>query len=64
MISDNEPLLTKFISVPKEFAALNCGAFIAGVVEGILDGAQFVSLKTIDLSHWLGLTRFVSSPHE
>eukprot|EP00842_Homolaphlyctis_polyrhiza_P003972 jgi/Hompol1/4576/HPOL_003721-RA len=42
MISDNEPSITKFISVPRELSSLNCGAFIAGVVEAILDGCQFV----------------------
>jgi hypothetical protein len=46
MISDNDPVLTKFISVPKEFSSLNCGAFMAGVVEGILDGAQFPARVT------------------
>ncbi|KAI8903809.1 NO signaling/Golgi transport ligand-binding domain-containing protein [Gorgonomyces haynaldii] len=41
MISDNEPLVTKFISVPKEMSSLNCGAFMAGIVEAILDCSQF-----------------------
>ncbi|OAJ36353.1 hypothetical protein BDV3_000989 [Batrachochytrium dendrobatidis] len=41
MISDNEPLITKYISVPREMSSLNCGAFTAGVVEAILDGCQF-----------------------
>lgn len=43
MISDNEPVLTKYISVPRELSQLNCNAFLAGVVEAILDSAQFVS---------------------
>ena len=42
MISDNEPIISKFISVPKDLASLNCGAFLAGIVEAILDGSQFV----------------------
>lgn len=46
MISDNEPVLTKYISVPRELSQLNCNAFIAGVVEAILDSAQFVSRCT------------------
>ncbi|KAK9719424.1 Trafficking protein particle complex subunit 31 [Basidiobolus ranarum] len=46
MISDNEPLVNKFISVPKELSQLNCGAFIAGIVEAILDGCQFPSRVT------------------
>ncbi|KAJ1554305.1 TRAPP subunit trs31 [Nowakowskiella sp. JEL0078] len=43
MISDNEPNISKYISVPKDFSTLNCGAFIAGIVEAILDGCQFPS---------------------
>ena len=40
MISDNEPIITKYISVPKDYHSLACGAFLAGIVEAILDGAQ------------------------
>jgi hypothetical protein len=43
MISDNDPILTRYISVPKELSQLNCNAFIAGIVEACLDGYQFVS---------------------
>ncbi|ORX89341.1 TRAPP I complex [Basidiobolus meristosporus CBS 931.73] len=46
MISDNEPVVNKFISIPKELSQLNCGAFIAGIVEAILDGCQFPSRVT------------------
>jgi len=46
MISDNEPVLTKYISVPRELSQLNCNAFIAGVVEAILDSAQFPARVT------------------
>lgn len=45
MITDNEPLLTKYISVPRESSSLNCGAFVAGLVESVLDASQFVSFK-------------------
>lgn len=44
MISDNEPVLTKYISVPKELSQLNCNAFVAGIVEAVLDGCQFVGM--------------------
>lgn len=44
MISDNDPILSRYISVPKELSQLNCNAFIAGIVEACLDGYQFVSL--------------------
>lgn len=42
MISDNDPVVSKFISVPKDVSQLNCGAFMAGIVEAIMDGCQFV----------------------
>lgn len=41
MITDNNPLVSQFISVPKEYGQLNLGAFVAGIVEGILDSAYF-----------------------
>lgn len=47
MISDNEPILTRYISVPKELSQLNCNAFVAGIVEAVLDGCQFVSCTQI-----------------
>ena len=43
MIIDHQPITNKFISVPKELGALNCAAFIAGVVKGVLDATDFVS---------------------
>ncbi|CAJ0850790.1 15765_t:CDS:2 [Entrophospora sp. SA101] len=46
MISDNDPVINKYISVPKEISHLNCNAFLAGIVEAILDGAQFPSRVT------------------
>ena len=44
MITDNEPIICQFISVPKELEQLNCAALIAGVIHGILDAAHFVFL--------------------
>ncbi|KAH3661753.1 hypothetical protein OGAPHI_005931 [Ogataea philodendri] len=41
MIIDNAPLLMQFVSVPKEYEGLNCEAFVAGIVEGVLDSAFF-----------------------
>lgn len=42
-IYDRDPITNRFIgtSVPKEFQHFNCAAFIAGIVNGILDGAEF-----------------------
>lgn len=41
MISDYDLFVTKFISVPKELGHLNCNAYVAGIVRGVLDGAGF-----------------------
>ncbi|EGW33703.1 transport protein particle complex subunit [Spathaspora passalidarum NRRL Y-27907] len=41
MIIENMPLLAKFINIPKDYADLNCGAFVAGIIEGALDSAGF-----------------------
>ena len=41
MISDTEVFVNKYISVPRDMGQLNCAAFIAGIVKGVLDGAGF-----------------------
>ncbi|KAL7749781.1 hypothetical protein RI367_004657 [Sorochytrium milnesiophthora] len=46
MISDNDLLVNRFISVPRELSQLNAGAFVAGVVEAILHGSQFPARVT------------------
>jgi hypothetical protein len=46
MIVDNEPLVNAFISVPREMSQLSCAAFVAGVVEGVCDGAGFPARVT------------------
>ncbi|XXQ31722.1 Trafficking protein particle complex subunit [Plasmodiophora brassicae] len=42
-IYDSNVLTNKFISVPKEMGALNCAAFAAGVIKGVLDTADFAA---------------------
>lgn len=37
MLSDNEPMVNGFVSVPREMSQLNCAAYVAGVVEGVCD---------------------------
>lgn len=39
MITDNDPVVNSFISVPKEMSQLNCAAFVAGIVEGVCDAS-------------------------
>ena len=38
MISDNEPLVNQYISIPKEMSQLNCAAYVAGIIEGVACG--------------------------
>lgn len=46
MISDYDLFVTKFVSVPKEMGHLNCNAFVAGVVRGVLEAAGFACRVT------------------
>jgi len=52
MITDNSPLVNEYISVPKEISSFNAAAFVAGVIEGVCDGAGFgtegVSAHNVD----------------
>jgi len=48
-IIEKEPLVNKFISVPKDKGSLNCATFIAGIVEAMLNGAGFGCKVT---AHW------------
>jgi len=43
MIHEKEPITNTFVSVPVDMGQLNCSAYIAGLIAGILDGASFVS---------------------
>ena len=40
---ESEPIINKFISVPKDKGVLNCAAFISGIIEAILIESNFVS---------------------
>jgi hypothetical protein len=41
MIREDEPVTNYFISMPKEYARLNCACFVAGILHGALDAAGF-----------------------
>ena len=41
MITDNDPMVNSYISVPKEMSQLNCAAYVAGIVEGVCEGSGF-----------------------
>lgn len=49
MIIDNTPLISKFISIPKDYGNLNCSAFVAGIIEGALDSSGFHANVTAHL---------------
>lgn len=34
-------MVNQYISLPKEMRGLNCAAFVAGIIEGVCDGAGF-----------------------
>lgn len=63
MIYDNEPLVNQYISVPKEMSQLNCAAFVAGIVEGVCDGAGYPATVTAHTvaegEMWPGKTVFL-----
>eukprot|EP00418_Pyrodinium_bahamense_P018954 CAMPEP_0179119356 /NCGR_PEP_ID=MMETSP0796-20121207/56182_1 /TAXON_ID=73915 /ORGANISM="Pyrodinium bahamense, Strain pbaha01" /LENGTH=146 /DNA_ID=CAMNT_0020817853 /DNA_START=181 /DNA_END=621 /DNA_ORIENTATION=- len=51
MLNDKALLVNRFISVPRDFGAVNCGAYVAGIVQGVLCSAEFpakASAHTVD----------------
>lgn len=46
MIIDHAPLITQFISVPRDMSQLSCSAISAGIIEAVLDGYQFTANVT------------------
>ena len=42
-IIEKEPLVNTYISVPKDKGSLNCAAYVAGMIEAVLCGSNFVS---------------------
>ncbi|KAG8999951.1 TRAPP subunit trs31 [Tulasnella sp. JGI-2019a] len=46
MIMDNDPPITRYVSIPKDMNQLSCSAFSAGIVEAVLDGLCFPARVT------------------
>lgn len=46
MISDNTPILSRSISIPKDLKNLSTESFTSGIVESVLDGLNFKSKVT------------------
>lgn len=42
-IIEKEPIVNRFISVPKDKGSLNCATFTAGIIEEVLTSCGFVS---------------------
>lgn len=62
MISDNEPLVNAFVSVPREMSQLNCAAYVAGVLEGVCDACALraaVSAHNAPTEMWPAKTVFL-----
>ena len=47
MIGDDDMLVTRSVVVPQDMKELSCGAIVAGIVEGVMDGAGFVSPSSL-----------------
>ena len=43
LLIENEPVPNKYVSLPHDIKTLNCAAFNAGVIQGIMCAAGFVS---------------------
>lgn len=55
MIIDNDPCMSRFISLPKDYQSLNTEAIVAGIIEGALDTAYFsceVSAHSVPLENY------------
>ncbi|RZC32520.1 TRAPP domain containing protein [Asbolus verrucosus] len=48
-LMEKEPLVNRFISVPRDKSSLNCAVFIAGIIEAVLTGTGFTAKVT---AHW------------
>mmetsp|Transcript_20505 Transcript_20505/g.34511 ORF Transcript_20505/g.34511 Transcript_20505/m.34511 type:complete len:87 (-) Transcript_20505:270-530(-) len=49
MIQENSPVTNSFVSVPADMGQLNCAAYLAGILAGILDSAKFDAKVTAHL---------------
>lgn len=54
MIHESAPVTNTYVSVPADMGQLNCAAFLAGIIAGVLDSARFVSSSTycMDVTDW------------
>lgn len=55
MIIDHRPLVTEFVSVPRDMPQLNCAALVAGIVESVFTSAGYPCTCT---AHSMGTDEF------
>jgi hypothetical protein len=55
-IIEKDPLVNRFISVPKDKGSLNCASYAAGIIEAALDGCNFPAKVS---AHWHNGTTFM-----
>lgn len=55
-LKEKDPIVNKFISVPKDKSVLNCAVFIAGIIEAVLNSCGFASKVT---AHWYNGTTYM-----
>lgn len=63
MLIDHDPMVSSYISIPKEMSQLNCAAFVAGIIEAVLDGCLFpsrVTAHSVPTEQFPGKTVFLS----
>eukprot|EP01038_Epipyxis_sp_PR26KG_P010200 gene10200-13723_t len=49
MIHEYSPITNTFVSVPSDMGQLNCAAFLAGIIAGVLDSSRFNARVTAHL---------------
>merc|ERR1711990_228795 len=55
-VIEKEPIICKYISVPKDKSSLNCAAFAGGIIEAVLCSGGFPAKVT---THWHKGTTFM-----
>ncbi|VDN38798.1 unnamed protein product [Cylicostephanus goldi] len=49
LLIEKEPVVNTFISVPKDKGMLNCAAFVAGIIQAMLEASNFPCQVS---AHW------------
>jgi hypothetical protein len=62
MLTDNDPLVSKYVSVPRDMGGFNAGSFVAGIIEGVLEAGGFkakVGAHSTGDEVWVGKTTYL-----